>query len=371
MASRPDAVTSGHYPSAANLLDHDVYERIAHSMNHEEGDRVPIWDFIDNWPTYQHFAPGIEDPIQAGAKVFHGLGIDLCRGVTFPTPPEAEGHEQEQASGHKTKILGRTRWVSERPYKSPADLKHVQPGELSVEHVREVMIPDFVRAQQAFAPRTMYVPGCGCGFHGAYHICGLTVFALAIYDARDDVERIVDRLSRNAATVAQVYAELKLCPLFFVGDDVAYKGTTMFSPQTLRELFIPALARVCEPLNNAGIKVIFHSDGDVTDIIDDMLEVGIAGLNPIEPLAGMDIGYLKKRYGRDLILVGNLDCSQLLPLGTIAQIREGVKACLRAAAPGGGHFIGSSSEITPSTPLENVLAFYDACREFGRYPLRL
>jgi len=126
-----------------------------------------------------------------------------------------------------------------------------------------------------------------------------------------------------------------------------------------------------EPLKNAGIAVIYHSDGDVMKILDDLLDIGIDGLNPIEPLAGMDIGLLKQRYGKNLVLVGNVDCSQVLPLGSREEVVEATQACLRAAAPGGGHFIGSSSEIVPSTPLENILTFYETCRTYGRYPLRI
>jgi uroporphyrinogen decarboxylase len=101
------------------------------------------------------------------------------------------------------------------------------------------------------------------------------------------------------------------------------------------------------------------------------LDCGVAGLNPLEPLAGNDIPALKKRYGRDLILVGGMDCSQLLPLGSADDVRDGVRQLLRDAGYGGGFFIGSSSEIVPSTPVENILAFYEACREFGRYPLQV
>lgn len=124
-------------------------------------------------------------------------------------------------------------------------------------------------------------------------------------------------------------------------------------------------------LIDAGIKVIFHSDGNLWQILDDLLNAGIDGLNPIEPLAGMDLGKLKRRYGKRLVLVGGIDCSVLLPLGTPEQIHNAVKEAIRVAAPGGGFFIGSSSEITPSTPLENVLAFFEACRTHGRYPVQV
>ncbi|MFQ6132398.1 MAG: uroporphyrinogen decarboxylase family protein [Armatimonadota bacterium] len=352
------------------ILDADVYGRIVRSLHHEEGDRVPIWDLIDNRPTYDHFAPGETDALKASVAVYHGLGIDLCRGFTFPFAEEQEGTRREDG-GFEYTVLGRTHWISKRPWQTPADLAEVKIPEVSVDHYLEKDLPRFLEQREAFAPRTMLVPGGGCGYHAAYGHVGTVLFLEAIYEARDEVERLVWAFNQHAVARAQAFADANLCPIYFIGDDIAYKGATMASPQFLRETFIPALARTCGPVKKAGMKVIFHSDGYVMEVLDDMIEAGIDGLNPIEPLAGMDIGYLKKRYGKHLVLVGNVDCSQLLPLGSVEEIREGVRACLHAAAAGGGHFIGSSSEIVPATPLENVLAFYEACHELGTYPLRI
>jgi uroporphyrinogen decarboxylase len=143
----------------------------------------------------------------------------------------------------------------------------------------------------------------------------------------------------------------------------------MFSPQVMHKLFYPYLEELCHVLAEAGIKTVFHTDGYVMDIADDLVACGIAGLNPLEPLAGNDIPELKRRYGDRLILVGGIDCSQTLPLGSVDDVRAAVRDLLDTCGRGGGLFIGSSSEIVPATPVENIHAFYDACREFGRYPL--
>ena len=339
-------------------VDADVEARIMAAANHQEGDRVPIWDYIDNPAVFHHFRRPGEDPDVTMARVYHELGIDLCRGYAIPQSEE----ERNEAL---------TRWHRPpvtRPEQLQEDLKE---PESSWDEVRAQLIEQYRRQRDLLAPRTMYVPGGGTGFHALYNRVGLLRFCEWMRDHDDLLMAVLDRYSADNARWAAAAAEERLCPVFFIGDDIAFKGRLMFSPDYLRRTFIPALRRVCEPLLSAGVKVIFHSDGDVTEILDDMIEVGIAGLNPIEPLAGMDIGRLKRRYGRRLILVGNVDCSQTLPLGTVEEVREAVRECGRAASAGGGHFIGSSSEITPSTPLENVFAFYEACHEFGRYPISI
>lgn len=347
---------------AERVMDPHVLRRVLTAASFEEADRVPIWDFIDSWPIYQHFAPGVTDPVLATAKVFNGLGIDLCRSIYFPVPPGSESTQ------HGMAVVGQSRWVVDRPIKSLDDLRGYQVGEMTDEQAWQ-WVAEYVRNRDVFAPQTLLVPSDGVGFHAAYGLMGLELFSYALYDAPTELERLVEQFNYNALKRAQVLARTMPCPLYFLGDDIAFKGRAMFPPQVMHKLFYPYLAKLCEVINQAGGKVIFHTDGYVMDIASDLIATGIAGLNPLEPLAGNNIAELKRHYYRQLILVGGVDCSQLLPLGTPAQIREGVKQVLEEAGHGGGLFIGSSSEIIPVTPVENIFTFYEYCHEMGRYPL--
>lgn len=353
------------------MLKKCVEERILAAINFEEGDRVPIWDYIDNRNIVEHLAPNEPDYNRAMVKVYHTLGIDFCRGYGESYSHENEEQIKKNSEGAITeKISGQTSWKIKYEITNTQELKsyHVPPPPEEAE--KKQRINEFQEMQKRFAPDTMYVPGAGCGFHSAYGLMGVAFFSYAMYDHREEIERIIFELNRREVAFAKLFAEKNFCPIYFIGDDIAYKDRLLYSPEFLRQTFIPALRNCCEPLNNAGIKVIFHSDGDVTEILDDMIEAGIAGLNPIEPAAGMDIGLLKRRYGRNLILVGNVDCSQVLPLGSVNDVIAATKLCIQQASSGGGHLIGSSSEITPAIPVENILAFYQTCREFGKYPLQ-
>jgi len=348
-------------------LDPAVENRILTALNHEEPDRVPIWDYIDNRAVLEYFAPGETDLTAAMKKVYAGLGIDLCRGFGA-----AYSEDQNQETAHSEgewRVTGQTNWRTNYPIENLEDLAAYESEPVDENWLSTHWV-DWVRGmQKTFAPHTMFVPGGGCGFHSTYALMGQALFSYAIYDAPSDIERILEVNTESAVRFARAAAREKLGPIYFIGDDVAYKNGLMFSPDFLRRTFIRSLARTIEPLKAAGMKVIFHSDGNVMEILDDMLDAGIDGLNPIEPIAGMDIGYLKRHYGGRLVLVGNVDCSQVLPLGTVEDVVRATKECLRAAAPGGGHFIGSSSEIVPATPLQNVLAFYEACHRYGTYPI--
>ena len=347
---------------AEAVVDPVVMDRILTAARFEEPDRVPIWDFIDSWPTYQHFAPGETDPVRATARVFNGLGIDMCRSVYMPLEPGVKSEHTH------LEFAGDTRWLVGKPINTLDDLHNFQVPELTEEQAWQ-WVRNHVHARDVFAPETLYVPCDGVGFHAAYGLMGLQLFSYALYDCPAEIERLIEGFNHHALMRAQVFAEVRPGPLYLYGDDIAYKAHAMFSPEVMKRLFYPQLKRLCDVLNAADIEVVFHTDGYIMEIVDDLLDCGIAGLNPIEPLAHNDIGELKRRYGHRLILVGNVDCSQVLPLGSVEDVRLAVRQCLAAAGHGGGLFIGSSSEIVPATPIENIFAFYEACYEFGRYPL--
>lgn len=352
------------------IMDPLVYDRCLKAANHQEGDRVPMWDYIDSWDLFQQLAPEETDPVKATAKVFNTLEVDFCRSINAPRANANEGDHVE-GEQYATTTSGRTVWVTRFPINDVAELKQFVANLGPTPTLDDVLpsVAGIVAVRDLFAPETFYVPGQGIGFHAAYGTMSMDQFALMLYDAPDEIQTLIEHYNNAACVVCEGYAQARLSPFFFIGDDIAYKNKLMFSPQMLDRLFFPYLKRMCDILNPAGIKVIYHSDGDITSILPQLIDCGVAGINPVETMAGMDVAFVKREYGKDLILVGGVDCSQVIPLGTPETIRAEVKKILSEGARNGGMFIGSSSEIVPATPLENIYAFYDACKEFGRYPL--
>ena len=112
---------------------------------------------------------------------------------------------------------------------------------------------------------------------------------------------------------------------------------------------------------------IFHSDGNLVSILDDLLELGMSGLHPIEPDA-MDLGELKRRYGDRVCLCGHISVD-VLSRGTLQEVDALVKEAIRIAAPGGGYIAGSSNSIAYYCQPENVRAIQQAIQKYGRYPI--
>lgn len=142
----------------------------------------------------------------------------------------------------------------------------------------------------------------------------------------------------------------------FAGDDIAFKTGPFLSPSWFEEHYFERLDRVVDAYHAEGIKVLFHSDGNLNAVLDGLVAAGIDGLNPIEVLAGMDIRDIHRRYPH-LFMAGGIDVSQLLPFGTPAQVRDAVNRAIDDAE--GRIMIGSTTELNNDVPLENFLAMRD------------
>jgi uroporphyrinogen decarboxylase len=102
-----------------------------------------------------------------------------------------------------------------------------------------------------------------------------------------------------------------------------------------------------------------------------IVDTGIDALNPMEPIAGMDIGSIKQKYGKRVCLIGNIDCAYILSEAPTEEVEAAVKECLLKASLGGGHIISSSNAIHSSVKPQNYRTMVEATRQYGRYPLVL
>jgi uroporphyrinogen decarboxylase len=122
--------------------------------------------------------------------------------------------------------------------------------------------------------------------------------------------------------------------------------------------------------HQAGKITIFHSDGDLWPVLDDIISCGFDALHPIEPKA-MDIVKVQAYAQGRLALVGNIDIDFPLGRGTPEDVRAQVRERIAALAPGGGYLLGSSNSIPDWVPVENYAAMLEAAFEYGRYPITI
>ena len=154
------------------------------------------------------------------------------------------------------------------------------------------------------------------------------------------------------------------------GEDWAGKTGPLISPKHFRRFILPRMQKLVQKCHDLGLLYIKHTDGNITRIEQELLvDSGIDAYQAIEPVAGMDITYLKKRYGSHLTLMGNVDCGQLLGEGTPDEVVAETRRLIREVAPGGGYVLTSSNSIHRGVKVENYLAMLEAARTYGNYPI--
>ncbi|HAL15616.1 MAG TPA: hypothetical protein DCP32_02335 [Anaerolineaceae bacterium] len=157
-----------------------------------------------------------------------------------------------------------------------------------------------------------------------------------------------------------------------IGDDLGTQESLLISPKMYREFLKPIHADFISFIKQRSkAKVFFHTDGDVFNLIEDFIEIGVDILNPIQTSAGRmsNLAELKARYGRRIVFCGGIDTQRILPTGTPAEVRDEVKRVIQVLGEGGDYMLASVHTIMNEVPAENILAMVDAAQVHGRYPL--
>jgi uroporphyrinogen decarboxylase len=158
------------------------------------------------------------------------------------------------------------------------------------------------------------------------------------------------------------------------GDDLGTQDSTLMSPPDYRRLIKPHQAEVLAAIReNTRAKIFFHSCGNVYALIDDLVDIGVDLLNPVQVSAPdlADTARLKREFGKRLAFCGAIDTQRVMPYGTTEEVRGEVRRRIRDLAPGGGYVAAAVHCIQPDVPPANIVAMCDEVARAGCYPLAL
>ena len=178
------------------------------------------------------------------------------------------------------------------------------------------------------------------------------------------LDYIADAAAAIAAAAGHAGADI-----FGIGDDLGSQRGLLISGQLWRTLFKPRLKRIIDAAKNANPEMAFflHTDGLVTELIPDFIEIGVDILNPIQPEV-MEPAEIKRQYGKDLIFFGAISVQYTLPFGTPADVYQEVKTRMETIGADGGYLMTPSHLINADIPWENIVAFFEAADKYGNYP---
>jgi len=196
----------------------------------------------------------------------------------------------------------------------------------------------------------------------AWRTTGFERFMTALYTERPFAELILERTVERQRRCAETLADLGFEAVMF-SDDIAGNMGLFISPRLFRELIIPGYRRILEPLIQAGTRIIFHSDGIITPILDDLIACGIAAYHSIE--YGLnDLRTIIAHYGDRLSLWGNVNCD-VIHAGPVEEIPHLVQECLEAAAGFPGYVMSTDNSIFEDIPVEHFRLYHQALARYG------
>lgn len=177
---------------------------------------------------------------------------------------------------------------------------------------------------------------------------------------------LLDRVTDTAVMRAEAFAEAG-ADVIFLGDDVGMQHTIMMSESLYDEWLKPRLKRVIDAARayNPDVVIFYHSCGRVTELIPHLIEAGVDVLDPVQPEC-MDFRELHDKYGDRLSFHGTIGTQSVMPFGTPEDVRREVYKNLDIAGREGGLYVCPTHLLEPEVPLENVLAYIQACADYTR-----
>jgi uroporphyrinogen decarboxylase len=353
-----------HLPSGGNRY---LKQRVLTALRHETPDVVPCYDSLDDSHVIKVMGKK-QCTTETKVACYKKLGFD---GI----PAKTKTFEKASKLDSKERLIVIDEWNRKYIY-TEKHMKFYSNGVMTPEESLSFEWPDPENQERyneikeivKLAGNELAVVGIvGGPFERSVLGFGLSRFLPMLLKRNSIVAKHMEKVRDYWIEAGKIEIEIGVDAIM-VTDDYAYKHGPFFSPNLFKDTILPLLKAEVASFRKQGIPVIHHSDGDVTMLLPLLVDTGIDGIHSLEPSAGMDIGKVKKEYGRRLTLVGNIDSGNLLSFGVPRQVEEVVKETIAMAAPQGSYILSSSNSLHYGCRLGNIIAMLKAAKKYGKYP---
>lgn len=341
----------------------DSRERVFLALEHKEPDRVPTFhrgyhppreylidkkgdgewltNLIDIAPYIYFNPPQNWEPKRIGDIIFDELGIGR----------KQVGHHLEMVF-HPLADVDDPKILEDYPWPDPLDKTRVSG-------MREAIIK-WRNKGKITAVMTSFGGSTGI-FECSWYMMGLEKFLVAIYESPKFVEALLDKmLELHKGLIENILSEVgDIIDIVCTGDDLATQKNLLVSPEWYRSILKPRQRKLIEHIKKfTKAKIYYHSCGNIMPLVEDLIEIGVDILDPIQPKA-LDTVQLKKLYSDKLVFWGGIDEQEVLPFGSVDDVKKEVRRRFEELGRGGGLILGPAHWIQPDTPWENIIALYE------------
>lgn len=348
-------------------------ERTLLALDFESTDRVPVVGGFVRHAQFLAVAAGTTvdgfwaDPRGVAIRAFRDLGVDVIIGLILPSV--------DSVTGAQFGIAKPTRFASPEAMldeiaglPAPAELQR----KFDFRKEYDAYLALYHDGQAAVGDDILWVPNtfhCVAQFQNEGYFGAENYYlALALYpEAMDRFFAVSGERAflRNTA-VAKAIVDHSLPRVMWLGQDACDNRGPYLAPETMNGIYLRHVKRSLQPLKDAGIRILWHSDGNIMPIVPYLLDAGVDGFQGLQETieTRIDVAALRElptRAGRPPVIVGSVSSVTTMPFGTTADVRADVCRCQAlAAAKGGGWLLNFSSSLGPEVPAENIRAFFDA-----------
>ena len=334
--------------------------RVHAALRREPVDRVPVFMWFHPGTT-KMLSRLLEIPPE---QVDGAMGNDV-RMTWVNNNYAMEGITHENDGESHVDYWG-IKWVKEGPYNqivhfplAGSSREELLAYRFPVEHTEELL----ARMEPVAASADEYFIGCDVSPNVFEMYWRLRGMEQAMIDMAADPELAAEMFRRCGEFAVELARQA--CSRFpldwlWTGDDVASQMSLMMSPETWHRLIKPHLARAFEVGKKHGLWVAYHCCGALRPIVEELVEMGLDVLNPVQAnCPGMDPLDLKREFGKELSFMGGVDTQGVLPNGTADEVRRATRQLIDGmTADGGGYILAASHTVPPETPVENIFAMY-------------
>jgi uroporphyrinogen decarboxylase len=346
------------------------FERYMKTLHCEEPDRVPLGDcHVDPLLKNAFMGKKVESP-EDQVEFFRTAGFEYVTEIAgfYAGFGDTEGITTNEETAQTSFGEGRTRqwahehegiittWEAFEKYKWPS----ADDFDYSIWDTYDNILPTGMKA----------IPMLGKIYTPVWMLMGAEVFFNALETDEELAAAVFAKVGKIQFDTFQRLVEHPCVGAVFNPDDIAHNTGLLVNPKYLRKYVFPWYKKMGDICRDRGIGFVYHSDGDCTETLQDLVDCGFHGFHPIQPNC-MDIVEVKKKWGKSLCLLGNINLDSTLTLGTPEDVRAEVYERIRVIGPGGGYMVASSNSIPDYVPIDNMKALLNATFEFGKYPIEL